>query len=166
MVRVATLTRAVHATSRYGARVSPSPPTLSEGTRRHVRAFAEALFSRDVDEAGSPVAPPEARMAWFITDIDDFVAHLNLRARWLFHLCIYAVSLLAPLLSGRFGTLAGLPLPARIAALEAFEQTPAALALFAARAIVSLVYYEHPDAAREIHWDRQSLVQANAEVKS
>lgn len=105
-------------------------------------------------------------MAWFITDIDDFVAHLNLRARWLFHLCIYAVSLLAPLVAGRFGTLAGLPLPARIAALEAFEQTPAALALFAARAIVSLVYYEHPDAAREIHWDQQSLVQANAEVKS
>lgn len=139
---------------------------LSSRALRQVRAFAEALFSREVDEAGHPIPPPPERMDWFITDVDDFVAHLNLRARWLFLLCIYAVSVLAPLLAGRFGMLASLPLPARIHALEAFEQTPAALALFAARAIVSLVYYEHPDAAREIHWDRQCLTQTATEVTS
>jgi hypothetical protein len=26
--------------------------------------------------------------------------------------------------------------------------------------VVSLVYYEHPDAAREIHWDKQCLTSA------
>lgn len=144
-------------TSRYCRSVSNDKATLSSGAQRQVRAFAEALFAREEDEAGLPLAPPKERMDWFVTDIDDFVHHLNLRARLLFLLCIYAVSLLAPLLSGRFGTLAGLPLAARVEALEAFEKTPAALALFAARAVVSLVYYEHPDAAREIHWDRQCL---------
>lgn len=140
--------------------MSNDKATLSPNAQRHVRAFAEALFAREEDEAGLPLAPPRERMDWFVADIDDFVHHLNLRARLLFLLCIYAVSLLAPLLSGRFGTLAGLPLAARIDALESFEKTPAALALFAARAVVSLVYYEHPDAAREIHWDKQCLTSA------
>lgn len=146
--------------------MSPPKNKLSDGTRRHVRAFAEALFSREVDEAGRPIPPPNERMDWFVTDIDDFVAHLNLRARLLFLLCIYAVSVLSPLLAGRLGMLASLPLAARIHALEALEQTPAALALFAARAIVSIVYYEHPDAAKEIHWDQRCLTQTAIEGTS
>lgn len=132
---------------------------LSDSARRDAMAFGEALFARTLEDA-----PPADRMAWFITDLDDFVAHLNLRARMLFHLCLFAVTWVAPLIAGRFARLGGLPLAERIAALEAFERTPLSLALFGARAIVSLVYYEHPDAAREIGWDRKCLTAVRAEA--
>lgn len=96
-------------------------------------------------------------MHWFVDDLDDFVAHLNLRARLLFRACLFTATWLAPLAIGRFAALASLPLTQRIAALDALERTPLSLALFGARAIVSLVYYEHPDAAAELGWDRQCL---------
>lgn len=132
---------------------------LSESARRDAMAFGEALFARTLDDA-----PPADRMAWFITDLDDFVAHLNVRARMLFRLCLFVVTWIAPIVGGRVSRLGSLALVDRIEALEALERTPLSLALFGARAIVSLVYYEHPDAAREIGWDRKCLTAVRAEA--
>lgn len=131
---------------------------LSAAARHHVRAFGEALFSRDGG------APPEERMRWFVEDVDDFVAHLNTRAYLLFRLCLFAVTWLAPLLVLRPRSLASMQLSERLHALEALERSPASLALFGARAIVSLVYYEHPDAAREIGWDQKCLTTVRREA--
>lgn len=131
---------------------------LSAAARRDVRAFGEAVFSRD------GAAPPEERMRWFVDDVDDFVAHLNLRAALLFRLCLFVATWLAPLVIGRLGSLSSLAMEDRIAALDALERTPASLALFGARAIASLVYYEHPDAAAELGWDRKCLTVARAEA--
>lgn len=125
---------------------------LSPTTRQNALAFGEALFARSMDEA-----PPAERMRWFLDDLDDFVAHLNVRARRLFLLCLFVVTWVAPLLRLRLGRLGRLSLRERIEAIEAIERTPAALALFALRAVVSLVYYEHPDASREIGWDQTCL---------
>lgn len=121
-------------------------------------AFGEALFARTLEQA-----PPTERMTWFLDDLDDFVAHLNTRARWLFRLCLFAVTWVAPLVSGRLSRLSRLSLAERIEALDALERTPASLALFGARAVVSLVYYEHPDAAAEIGWDRKCLGEVRPE---
>jgi hypothetical protein len=131
---------------------------LSARARRDVRAFGEAVFSRD----GGP--PPDDRMRWFVDDVDDFVAHLNLRAALLFRLCLFVASWLAPLFVGRLAPLASLPVADRIAALDVLERTPASLALFGARAVVSLCYYEHPDAAAELGWDRKCLTVVRAET--
>ncbi len=125
---------------------------LSPSARRNALAFGEALFARSTSEA-----PPAERMRWFVDDLDDFVAHLNVRARRLFLLCLFVVTWVAPLLRFRLGRLGRLPLAERIEAVEAIERTPAALALFALRAVVSLVYYEHLDAAAEIGWDQTCL---------
>lgn len=137
--------------------VAAKQKVLSESARRDAQAFGEALFARSLEEA-----PPAERMAWFIADLDDFAAHLNLRARLLFLLCLFAVTW-SPLLSGRLSRLRRLSVSERIAALEVLEQSPASLALFGARAITSLVYYEHPDAAAEIGWDRKSLAEVQPE---
>lgn len=131
--------------------MTPAKSVLSPGTRRDVRAFAEALFSRD------GTAPPGERIAWLVDDVDDFVSHLNLRAALLFRLCLFVVSVVAPVLKGRPKRLSALSMNDRLEALEALERSPASLALFGARAILSLCYYEHPDAAREIGWDRTCL---------
>ncbi len=132
---------------------------LSETVRRDATAFGEALFARTLDQP-----PPAERMSWFITDLDDFVAHLNTRGRFVFRLCLFVVTWIAPLVGGHFARLGSLSLTERIESLEALERTPASLALFGARAIVSLVYYEHPDAAREIGWDQKCLTAVRAEA--
>jgi len=131
---------------------------LSASTRSDVRAFGEAVFARH----DGP--PPDERLRWLVDDVDDFVAHLNTRSYLLFRLCLFVVTWLAPLLVFRFSRLAALTLETRLEALEALERSPAALALFGARAIVSLVYYEHPDAAREIGWDQKCLTEVRREA--
>ena len=131
---------------------------LSASTRDDVRAFAEAVFARH----DGP--PPQERLRWLVEDVDDFVAHLNTRSYLLFRLCLFVVTWVAPLLLLRFTRLASLPQDRRLQALEALERSPAALALFGARAIVSLVYYEHPDAAREIGWDQKCLTVVRREA--
>lgn len=125
-------------------------PGLSTAGRAAARAFAEALWSKDGEH------PPEAhRLDFFEADLADFVGHLNPRARLLFRACLATVTWVAPLIVGRPGRLAGLPVPARIRAIERLERTPASLALFATKAVVSLIWYEHPDSARDLGWDKR-----------
>jgi hypothetical protein len=140
-----------------GMNLRAERPGFSRRGRRNVRAFGEALFSSDGD------APPRDRMDWFEADIDDFFGHAGVRSRLLFGACLFTATWIAPLLIGRpFTRLGALPVPARIEALEAMERAPlVSLALFALKAIASFVYYEHPDAAREIGWDQRCLGNAH-----
>ena len=131
-----------------GYSVRAEQPGFTDAERRDARDFAEAFFSRD----GS--SPPADRLAWFVADMDDFLGHLAPRARRLWKTCLATVVRGAPLLVGHVGKLGELPIDRRIEALERFERSPFALALFAVKALTSLVYYEHPDAAAEIGWDR------------
>ncbi|MCB9597596.1 MAG: hypothetical protein H6719_33065 [Sandaracinaceae bacterium] len=123
-------------------------PGLSKATRRRARLVAEALFT---DDDGPP---PPARLDWLETDLADFFGHLALRARFIFWICVTSTYVLAPLVFGRFTSFGRLPRSERVHALEAFERTPLSLALLGAKAILSIVYFEHPDAARAIGWDQ------------
>jgi hypothetical protein len=118
---------------------------------RAARALAEAIFST---EAGPP--PPE-RLDWLVRELDDFLARVGSRTRLVLWLSVFAVSWLAPLLSFRLLPLRALPLPKRIDALERLERSHAAMALLATKAILSILYYEHPDAAREVGFDGACL---------
>jgi hypothetical protein len=136
-----------------GMNLRASRPGFSARGRQNIRAFAEALFSSDGE------APPRDRMDWFETDVDDFIGHAVTRTRVLFAACLFAATWVAPLLVGRpFTRLGSLSITHRIEALEAMERTPGiSLSLFALKAVTSFVYYEHPDAAREIGWDQRCL---------
>lgn len=116
------------------------PPPLRKATR----AFAEALFS---DEA-SP--PPNDRLEWALEDLENFLALSGGRARAVFQASMLAVTTLAPLTIRRAGPLWRLSIPHRIEAIEQFERTPLGLAVFGAKAMLCIVYYEHPDSAAEI----------------
>lgn len=122
---------------------------LSIRSRRDARGFAEAFFSRDE----GPVPP--TRLDDFETELSDFFFHVRGRARLLFLACLATATWGAPLLVGRaFSRLSALSIADRLAALEAMERMPVAqLALFAVKAVTSIVYYEHPDARVEIGWD-------------
>jgi hypothetical protein len=105
---------------------------------------AEALFS----VRGAP--PPQERMAWLAAELDDFMARAAGAGRLQFAAASLLVTLLAPLRIGRLPGLGRLSLRDRVYALERFEETLAAPLLIALRAILCLLYYEHPDAAREV----------------
>ena len=122
---------------------------VTAGTLDRLQAIAETLFSVD----GKP--PPPDRIAWLRAEIDDFLARSALTGRMAFSVGSLVVSWVAPLLVGAFRPLARLPLERRIAALEAFERRKIALVLTGLRAIICLLYYEHPDAAAEVGIDAQ-----------
>ncbi len=137
------------------ARFAPGPPPargLSSRARRRASDFMAAFFSRDGE------SPPAERLAWALDDLDDFLGRAGLRARMLFTVALFAITWGAPLLIAHVGPLGSLRVPRRVDALSALEHAPGiALALFLVRAITSIVYYEHPDAAAELRWDQRCL---------
>lgn len=131
---------------------------LGPWAQRALRAFAEVVFARRSAD-GEIVPPPAERITWVCTEVDDFLARVTTRSRALVLLSLFAVSVIAPLFVRRFGTLAGLTVTDRIHALERFERSQLAPALLAVKALASIHYYEHPDAAREVGFDGGCLVE-------
>ncbi len=130
---------------------APPPPGMSPALRDATRTLATTLFRRDEG------APPEARVAWLCDDLDDFLGRAGGRARWMFWLCVTAVTWLAPLHVGRAARLSSLDDEARARALEAMERGPFALALFGAKALLCFVWYEHPEVARSAGYDGRCM---------
>jgi hypothetical protein len=122
-------------------------PRMAEATR----ALAEALFSN----AHGP--PPSGRIDWLVSEVDDYLRQAGPRARLAYRLCLLAVSTLAPLTELWPPPLRRLSIERRIEALERFERSPLGLAVFGAKAVLCIHYYEHPDAARAIGHDGACL---------
>lgn len=120
---------------------------VSAATLDRLQAIAEALFSKD----GTPV--PAARIAWLRAELDDFLGRATPLVRLVFTLGSLVVALVAPLLAGALPPLGRLPLERRIEALEALERRKLAIVLTGMRAILCLLYYEHPDAANDVGID-------------
>lgn len=126
---------------------APSPG-LPPRSVRAARALAEALFA---DDRGPP---PADRLDWMASDLADFFGHVSLRARLLFRACLAVITWLGPLAIGKLPPLARLDHGDRVRALLRVERSPLALALLGVKAMLSIVYYEHRDAARAIGWDQ------------
>jgi hypothetical protein len=116
-----------------------------------VQAVAEALFAT---EQG---APPADRLAWLCTDFDDFVEQAGSRPRAILTGAIFVATWLAPLSIGARPPLARLSIADRCRALERTEATKLGLAILGVKAILSIIYYEHPDAQLEIGVDNSCL---------
>jgi hypothetical protein len=124
---------------------------MSSSMREATFALAEALFTTDEGP------PPEERLAWLCDDLDHFLAHAGPRAKLSYWLCLTAISLVAPLMIGRLPPLRGLSREDRARALERLERSPLGLAVFGGKAILCIIYYEHPDAARLVGHDGKCL---------
>jgi hypothetical protein len=118
-----------------------------------VEALAEALFST---EAG---APPRERLKWLSRELDDFMARAGARSRLVLRASVLCIAVVAPLLIRKLGPLRSLPLAQRTEALERMESGTFALPLLAVKAILCILYYEHPDAAREIGFDGRCMLE-------
>jgi hypothetical protein len=118
---------------------------------RALVAIAEALFSRN----GEPPAPE--RLSWVEREMEDFLARAGFRSRVMFWAMIWVTTVLAPLLARRFSLLYDLPLGERVSVLRILEKRFSE-PLLGVKALLCLVYYEHPDAARDAGFDGQCLL--------
>jgi hypothetical protein len=119
--------------------------------RKATWAVAEALFTTD---AGPP---PKDRLDWLVEDLDHFLAHAGPRSRLIYRLCLLAISVLAPLTVWRLPPFRWLSQVKRVEALERLERSPLGLAVFGCKMLLCIVYYEHPDAARDIGYDGRCM---------
>jgi hypothetical protein len=111
---------------------------------------AEAVFLTD----DGP--PPPDRLDWLSREVEDFLARAGARSRLVVGLALFAIGVLAPLLSLRFVSLARMSVRERARVLSRLEHTFGAPVL-AVKAMLCLLYYEHPDVARSVGFDGQCL---------
>jgi len=131
--------------SPLGTRASSG--ALGSGTLDTLMSVAEALFSSD---AG---APPAERITWLRSELSDFMGRGTFTGRALFTIAAFAISLFAPLRVGRLPPFRRMPLGKRVHALQVFEASRLSPLLIAVRAILCLLYYEHPDAVVALGFD-------------
>lgn len=124
---------------------------MSPALRTLTKAFAEALFSTH----DGP--PPEHRISWLCDELDHFVTFAGPRARTSLVLCLTAVSFFSPLMVARPWGFASLPLNLRRVAITRFERSPLGLAVFGAKAMLCIVWYEHPENAAWAGYDSACL---------
>jgi alkanesulfonate monooxygenase SsuD/methylene tetrahydromethanopterin reductase-like flavin-dependent oxidoreductase (luciferase family) len=131
--------------------VVPDEIRGGSGLSPHARAVALALAETLFSTGSGP--PSVERLTWLGDDLDHFFAHAGGRARAVFLLCITAIERVAPLFVGHIGRFSSMPRERRHIALTRFEASPAGLAFFGAKAALCIVWYEHPEAAREVGFD-------------
>jgi hypothetical protein len=127
-------------------------PVLPRFCHRPIRALAESLFDR-----GQGV--PEARVAWMIDDLGDFLARAGGKTRTFFLITVMLLEWL-PFLFGRFSRLSRLRVEKRVECLERLDASFLAPLIALPKAMLGLVYYEHPEALLETGYDHRPLVEA------
>jgi len=119
---------------------------------RRLRAIAEALF------AGEKGAPDPERVGWVCADFRDFASRASGRGRLLLLLSVWVLTWIAPLFIWRIGPLESLELDRRADALEAVERSGLlGFAALAPKAMLCLMWFEHPDTQRETHTEVSCL---------
>jgi hypothetical protein len=142
----------------------PSPPAhdavherplhpVAPWLRGATRTIAEALFA----DASGP--PPEDRLEWVTADFVDFVGRSPARARLILVSCVLALTWLAPLFVWRLGPLAWLDVERRAEALDRLERTPLGFAALGAKAILCMIWFEHPGVRRDTRTEPSCLAQ-------
>lgn len=113
------------------------------GFEARVAPIAEALFAT---EAG---APDPKRIDWVCADFADFVSRAQGRGRLVMMLSVWFLTWIAPLVVRRLGPLGALPIEKRVEALERVESSSIGFIALAPKAMLCMMWFEHPDTQRE-----------------
>jgi len=127
-------------------------PIVGAGFVRGLRSVAEAVFCT----AEGP--PPGERLDWLALELEDFLARAGSQTRLTLRLALFALSILAPLMVLRFTSLSRMPVTERARAIGRLEHSSLGAPVLAVKALLCVLYYEHPDAAEEIGFDGQCLL--------
>ena len=115
-------------------RVRPVPDDVRHATR----VVSEALFSADGE------APNEERLAWLVDDFGDFYARSHGNARLILRMSLFVLTWIAPLFAFVPMPLGSLSIRRRVIALERLEASPLAPAALAVKAMLCILWFEHP----------------------
>lgn len=130
----------------YWADPNPADPGEAVGGAA-IRAIAGVLF------ATHEGPPPEDRLRWLAARVHDHRARVGGRGMLVFRIAVFAAMWIAPLWSFRLPTLSRLPHEARVEVLDRWERSPAGMSLFAIKAILCIIWFEHPAEAEAIGFD-------------
>lgn len=119
------------------------------------RALAACLF-----DAGRGV--PEDRLGFALEDVDDFTRRAGKKTRLAFVASLLLLEWLWPLRFGVLGRFSSLPLQRRLHVLERIEDSGLAALLVLPKAMLCLVFFEHPAALKEIGYDARPLLPREA----
>ncbi len=131
---------------------------LSARTRARAAALAEALFTPEASAADA------ARIAWLVDELDDLCAHGGDQPRRVLVASLAAIDAAPPVVLGRLASFRALSIPDRVRLLERLERTGLGLALLGAKAMLSIVWHEHPESEHEIGVRRSRLGAHGGEV--
>lgn len=123
---------------------------LPRFSHRPIRALAESLFDHG---AGIPAA----RLDWLIDDLGDFLGRAGPKTRTFFLVTLMLLEFL-PLFFGFFGRMSRLHGEKRVAYLNRLDHSALAALIALPKAMLGLIYYEHPDAVLETGYDHLSLL--------
>lgn len=118
---------------------------VSPAVRSWARTVMEAFFANDDG------APDPERVEAVLDDFVDFVGRSPLRARVIMTLSLFVLVWVAPLLVWRLPTLEALDLDKRAEALDRVEQGWLGPTVLVPKAILSIVWFEHPGTRAETH---------------
>jgi hypothetical protein len=135
------------ASAQSSSNVGYAPVPVARGILGRARTVAEVLFASD---EGPPPAP---RIDWLVRELSDFLGRTGAFSRLLLGAGLLATVVIAPLLVGRLRPFSSLPFGDRRHALERFERSGLGLVLLPCKALLCILYFEHPDVAREIGAD-------------
>mgnify|MGYP001808759961 CR=1 FL=1 len=136
------------------------PEAEIEQARKPRGSFEKAIYGlAAIVFATESGPPPEARLCWLVVETVDFVSRIGARSRFIFRLSLFVTIWLSPLLSFRPGPLHWYRTRRRAQILERFERSFAGASLLAVKAILSIMYFEHPDSAAELGFDGACLGQ-------
>jgi len=119
--------------------VEASLAVLPDAFERRTRAIAEALFA----SADGPA--DAARIDWVVRDFADFVARIGPRSRFIFLLCTWVLTWIAPLFVWRLGVLGSLDLELRTKALERTERSLFGPSVLGPKIMLCMIWFEHPE---------------------
>jgi hypothetical protein len=88
-----------------------------------------------------------------MSELDLLLIAAGWRSGGSYRLLLWAVTWLAPLTILRPGPLWRLGISDRVQALKKMEGSPAASLVLAMKAVLCLIYYEHPEAVRETGYE-------------
>lgn len=153
--------------SDHGQRAAPSLPAYwvdvhpehhcpapERAWHKQLHALAGAMFAEE------ETAPPQARLNWCVYQIDDVLTKSGGRGVLAYRFSLWVLSWVAPLLIFRLPRFARLSHEDRVRALKRFDQSVFRTLLFALKALLCIVYFEHPDAAAEVQFDGVALLEA------
>jgi hypothetical protein len=118
---------------------------------RAARAVASTMFCTH----DGP--PSKEHLDWTIDNLYDMYVTVGGIGLFVFRLSLFAFTWLAPLMILRLPPFSRLPHEDRLRAMHRFENSLIAIALFALKAMLCMIHFEHPDGVRHMNFDGQGV---------